>query len=59
MSHSYGNGNPNENNYLSRKRLEEDIPNESRYRYDKYDKYDKYGNHSRYNNMNYIHSKPW
>ena len=58
MSHSYGNGNPNENNYLSRKRLEEDIPNESRYRYDKYDKYDKYGNHSRYNNMNYIHSKP-
>ena len=58
MSHSYGNGNSNGNNYLSRKRLEEDIPNESRYHYDRYDKYDKYGNHSRYNNMNYIHSKP-
>ena len=58
MSHSYGNGNSNGNNYLNKKRLEEDIPIENRYHFDKYDKYDKYRNHSRYNNMSYIHSKP-
>ena len=58
MSHSYGNGNSNGNNYLSKKRLEEDIPMENRYHYDKYDKCDKYRGHSRYTNMNYIHSKP-
>ena len=58
MSHSYGNGNSNGNNYLSKKRLEEDIPIDNRYHFDKYDKFDKYGNHGRYNNMNYIHSKP-
>ena len=58
MSHSYGNGNSNGNNYLNKKRLEEDIPMENRYHFDKYDKYDKYRSHSRYNNTNYIHSKP-
>ena len=58
MSHSYGNGNSSGNNYLNNKRLEEDIPMDSKYHYDKYDKFDKYGNHGRYNNMNYIHSKP-
>ena len=58
MSHSYGNGNSNGNNYLNKKRLEEDIPMENRYHYDKYDKCDKYRGHSRYTNMNYIHSKP-
>lgn len=58
MSHSYGNVNSNGNNYLNRKRAEDDIPS---YYYDKYDKFDKYGNHSnqRYNNsMNYNYSKP-
>ena len=58
MSHSYGNGNPNGNNYLNRKRPEDDVPS---YYYDKYDKFDKYSNHSnpRYNNsMNYNYSKP-
>ena len=58
MSHSYGNGNSSGNNYLSKKRLEDDIPMDNRYHYDKYEKFDKYGNHGRYNNMNYIHSKP-
>ena len=58
MSHSYGNGNSNGNNYLGKKQLEEDIPIDNRYHFDKYDKFDKYGNHGRYNNMNYIHSKP-
>ena len=58
MSHSYGNGNSNGNNYLNKKRLEEDISLDNRYHYDKYDKYNKYGGHSRYTNMNYIHSKP-
>ena len=57
MSHSYGNGNPNGNSYLNKKRLEEDIPMDTRYHYDKYDKFDKYGSHSRYSNMN-MHSKP-
>ena len=58
MSHSYGNGNSSGNNYLGRKRAEEDI---QPYYYDKYDKYDKYPSHSnqRYNNsMNYNYSKP-
>jgi hypothetical protein len=58
MSHSYGNPNSTGNNYLNRKRAEDDIPN---YYYDKYDKFDKYGTHSnsRYNNsMNYNYSKP-
>ena len=58
MSHSYGNGNSSGNNYLNKKRLEDDIPSDNRYHYDKYEKFDKYGNHGRYNNMNYIHSKP-
>ena len=58
MSHSYGNGNQNENNYLNKKRMEDDIPMNNRYHYDKYDKFDKFGNHGRYNNMNYMHSKP-
>ena len=58
MSHSYGNGNSNGNNYLNKKRLEEDISLDNRYHYDKSDKYNKYGGHSRYTNMNYIHSKP-
>ena len=58
MSHSYGNGNSSGNNYLNKKRLEDDIPMDNRYHYDKYEKFDKYGNHGRYNNMNYIHSKP-
>ena len=58
MSHSYGNGNSSGNNYLNKKRLEDDIPIDNRYHYDKYEKFDKYGNHGRYNNMNYIHSKP-
>ena len=58
MSHSYGNGNSNGNNYLSKKRLDEDNPIDNRYHYDKYEKFEKYGSHSRYNNMNYIHSKP-
>jgi len=39
MSHTYGNGNSSGNNYLGRKRAEEDI---QPYYYDKYDKYDKY-----------------
>jgi len=58
MSHSYGNTNSSGNNYLGRKRPEDDIPS---YYYDKYDKFDKYGGHSnpRYNNsMNYMYSKP-
>ena len=58
MSHSYGNGHSSGNNYLNRKRAEDDIPS---YYYDKYDKFDKYGNHSnpRYNNsMSYNYSKP-
>ena len=58
MSHSYGNGNSSGNNYLNKKRLEDDIPMDNRYHYDKYEKFDKYGNHGRYNNMNYMHSKP-
>ena len=36
MSHSYGNPNSTGNNYLNRKRAEDDIPN---YYYDKYDKF--------------------
>ena len=58
MSHSYGNGNSSGNNYLGRKRPEDDIPS---YYYDKYDKFDKYPTHSnqRYNNsMTYNYSKP-
>ena len=58
MSHSYGNANSSGNNYLNRKRAEDDIPS---YYYDKYDKFDKYTNHSnpRYNNsINYNYSKP-
>ena len=40
MSHSYGNGHSSGNNYLNRKRAEDDIPS---YYYDKYDnKFDKY-----------------
>ena len=58
MSHSYTNGNPNGNNYLNRKRLEEDIQMDNRYHYDKYEKFDKNVNHGRCNNMNYSHSKP-
>ena len=58
MSHTYGNGNSGGNNYISKKRCEDDIPMDNRYHYDKYDKFDKYGNHGRYNNINYIHSKP-
>ena len=58
MSHSYSNGNSNGNNYLNKKRLEEDIQIDSRYHYDKYEKFDKNYNHGRYNNMNYNHSKP-
>ena len=58
MSHSYGNGNSNGNNYLSKKRLDEDNPIDNRYHYDKYEKFEKYGSHSRYNNINYIYSKP-
>ena len=58
MSHSYTNGNPNGNNYLNRKRLEEDIQMDNRYHYDKYEKFDKNLNHGKYNNMNYSHSKP-
>ena len=58
MSHSYGNGHSSGNNYLNRKRAEDDIPS---YYYDKYEKFDKYGNHSnpRFNNsMSYNYSKP-
>ena len=58
MSHSYANPNSTGNNFLNRKRAEDDIPP---YYYDKYDKFDKYGTHSnpRYNNsMNYNYSKP-
>ena len=40
MSHSYGNGNSSGNNYLNRKRTEDDIPS---YYYDKYAKFDKLG----------------
>ena len=58
MSHTYGSGNTGGNNYLNKKRLEDDIQMDNRYHYDKYEKFDKYGNHGRYNNMNYIHSKP-
>jgi len=58
MSHSYGNGNSNGNNYLSKKRLDEDNQIDNRYHYEKYEKFEKYGSHSRYNNINYIHSKP-
>lgn len=60
MSHTYGNGNPNLNTYLNRKRLEEDNELDNRYRYDKYDKFDKYSSHSRYTNSNiaYMHSRP-
>ena len=58
MSHSYVNGNTNGNNYLNKKRLEEDIQMDNRYHYDKYEKFDKNVNHGRYNNMNYSHSKP-
>ena len=58
MRHSYGNPNSTGNNFLNRKRAEDDIPS---YYYDKYDKFEKYGTHSnpRYNNsMNYNYSKP-
>lgn len=59
MSHTYGNGNSSGNSYLSRKRMDDDMPS---YYYDKYDnKFDKYGNHSnpRYNNsMGCNYSKP-
>ena len=58
MSHSYVNGNTNGNNYLNKKRLEEDIQMDNRYHYDRYEKFDKNVNHGRYNNMNYSHSKP-
>ena len=58
MSHSYVNGNTNGNNYLNKKRLEEDIQMDNRYHYDKYEKFDKNVNHGRCNNMNYSHSKP-
>lgn len=58
MSHSYGNGNSSGNNYLSRKRADEDNQLDNRYHYDRYDKFEKYGAHSRYTNMNYIQSKP-
>jgi len=58
MSHSYGNGNSSGNNYLNKKRQEDDIPMDSRNHYDRYEKFDKYSSHSRYTNMNYIHSKP-
>lgn len=55
MSHSYGNGNPNGNNYLNKKRYEDDVPMDTRYHYDKFSKFDKYGSHNRYNNMS-MHS---
>ena len=45
MSHSYVNGNTNGNNYLNKKRLEEDIQMDNRYHYDKYEKFDKNVNH--------------
>ena len=54
MSHSFGSGNSSQNTYLNKKRLEDDIPIEPRYHYDKYS---KYNSHSRYNPMNYMHSK--
>ena len=59
MSHSYGNGNSNGNNYIGRKRAEDDIPMENKYHHDKFEKFGKYGNHERYNNMGYTHSKPF
>lgn len=59
MSHTCGNGNISGNNYLNKKRHEDDIPMDNRYHYDKYEKLYKYGNHGRYNNMkNYMHSRP-
>lgn len=58
MSHSFGSGNSSQNTYLNKKRLEDDIPIEPRYHYDKYSKYDRYNSHSRYNPMNYMHPKP-
>ena len=57
MSHAYGNGYSNGNNYLNKKRLEDDIPMDNRYHYYKYEKFEKYGNHCRNNNMNYGLSK--
>ena len=57
MSHSFVSGNSSQNTYLNKKRLEDDIPMEPRYHYDKYSKYDKYNSQTRYNPMNYMHSK--
>jgi len=58
MSHSFGSGNSSQNNFLNKKRLENDIPMENRYHYPKYSKYDRYPSHQRYNGINYNHSKP-
>ena len=58
MSHSFGPPNSSQNNFLNKKRLENDTPIENRYHYPKYSKYDRYPSHQRYNNLNYTHSKP-
>ena len=58
MSHSFGPGNSSQNNFLNKKRTENDIPMENRYHYPKYSKYDRYPSHQRYNGINYSHSKP-
>ena len=58
MSHSFGSPNSSQNNFLNKKRLENDTPIENRYHYPKYSKYDRYPSHQRYNGLNYNHSKP-
>ena len=58
MSHSFGPPNSSQNNFLTKKRLENDIPIENKYHYPKYSKYDRYPSHQRYNGLNYNHSKP-
>lgn len=55
MSHPYGNGNSSGNNYLGRKRPEDDIPS---YYYDKYDKYTSHSNQRYNNSINNYYSKP-
>ena len=57
MSHSFGPPNSSQNNFLNKKRLENDIPIENKYHYSKYSKYDRYPSHQRYNGQNYTHSK--
>ena len=55
MSHTYGNANSSGNNFIGRKRQEDDIPP---YYYDKYDKYPSHSNQRYNNSINNYYSKP-